>query len=97
MKISDGAVEAALSRIPEDDWLSRTTVRTMIEAAAPALLAPLKIVTIEQLDTLQDGMIILAGNIAYAHHDGEFHGTDGSRVDSELIPLPATVVYEPEV
>lgn len=53
------------------------------------------ITTMEELDTLQDGMIILSGNIAYAHHDGEFHGTDGSRVDAELIGLPATVVYEP--
>jgi len=39
MNISDEAVEAARSRISEDDWLSRATVQAMLEAAAPHLIA----------------------------------------------------------
>jgi len=37
--IPEAAVEAARSKIPDDDWLSRATVRKMLEAASPHMLA----------------------------------------------------------
>lgn len=54
------------------------------------------ITTVEELDALPDGIILKCGGVTYEHHDGWFHGVDGSNVTAELISLPAAILWEPE-
>lgn len=71
-------------------------VLTEPEAEARALDAtqPRAMSTVEELDALQDGVILRCNGVTYEHHDGWFHGVDGSNVTAELISLPAVILLE---
>lgn len=57
---------------------------------------PRAITTVEELDALPDEIILRSGGVTYEHHDGWFHGVDGSNVVAESISLPAAILWEPE-
>lgn len=90
----------------ERDELARVIASNHTNAAVDAILAdysrkPRTIETVEELDALAEGSIILetcgVASRAVKRQDGKNWWIDGPRSmsASELIPLPATVLYEP--
>lgn len=65
--------------------------RRALDATLPRTVA-----TAEDLDAVPDGIILRSGGVTYEHHDGWFHGVDGSNVGAESLSLPAVVLHEPE-
>lgn len=79
---------------PQDDPMTWPAQAWRLADAIVEQVTPRTITTVEELEALQDGIILKCGGVTYEHHDGWFHGVDGSNVTAELISRPAVILWE---